>query len=366
MLKRNKSLSSIVVTTLLFVITILSTIGFSNWFNTYQSDLLSNIEVKSNYNLGNSTIETIIGDFLYFKNGANYNLTVKFIKINNINCNYSNNISVGINIINISSCLKIISTNNIDILVFTNNGIFQKKIYLKNKYNLPITSSSISFISTINISDVFGDNSSLGLYNFENNIYDFNGINNFSVVGNYLYNTSGKFNNSLQLDGSLGTYAVANSSILPGSGGFSISFWLKWNGDPDYAYLLDNSGGGNKNGFYLIVHDISDEIYWGFKNSVYGSNIMVPYPISERNKWTHIVVSWDGTTNTNSSHIYKNGIDFPGTQTVPQTNGFYNLNIGVSAIGYEWFNGQIDQLRFFNRSLNLTEVEILYNESKIK
>jgi len=112
---------------------------------------------------------------------------------------------------------------------------------------------------------------------------------------------------------------------------------MKWNGDPDYAFLFDTAGGGAANGFYCIVHDGSDAVYWNFKNGGYGTNISVNWPVSERSEWTHFVITWDGTTSTNAAKIYKNNVATSGTQTVSQTASGQNFKVGYT--GVEYFNG---------------------------
>jgi hypothetical protein len=151
-----------------------------------------------------------------------------------------------------------------------------------------------------------------------------------------------------------------SSSIIPSSGGFSISWWMKWNGDSNYAFLFDTAGGGATNGFYCIVHDTSDEIYWNFKNGSYGTNISVSYPVSERSEWTHFVITWDGTTSSNTAKIYKNNVATSGTQTVTQAASGQNFKIGYT--GAEYFNGSIDQVRIYSTALTSSQVTELYEE----
>jgi hypothetical protein len=211
---------------------------------------------------------------------------------------------------------------------------------------------------TVDTLDILGDGSCIATYQLDGNANDLSG--NYSGTPTNVSYGVGEFDLAGVFNGTSSKIDF-NSSILPSSGGFAISWWMKWNGDSDYAFLFDTSGGGAGNGMYCIVHDVSDKIYWNFKNSSYGTNIEVAYPVSERTEWTHFVISWDGTTASNSAKIYKNTIATSGTQSVTQTTSQSNFKIGY--VGVENFNGSIDQVRIFNKALSAGEVTTLYNET---
>ena len=78
------------------------------------------------------------------------------------------------------------------------------------------------------------------------------------------------------------------------------------------------------------------------------------------NKWYHVGFTYDGT----HLRIYQNGVDVGGDNNVPGTMAA----MATSYIGYlgtiRFFNGQIDDVRGYNRALSATEVQQLYQMGK--
>ena len=213
---------------------------------------------------------------------------------------------------------------------------------------------------TVDTLDILGDGSCIATYKLDGNANDLSG--NYSGTPTNVSYGVGEFDLAGVFNGSNSKITIPNGGIIPSSGGFAISFWLKWNGDADYTYLFQFGDQGGQS-FYTILHDAIDTLYWGVTNGGYGSSISVGYSVAERSVWTNFVISWDGTTNTNAAKIYKNGVlATEGTQTKTQPNiGTQEYIIGN--LGVEWFNGSIDQVRIFNKALNSTEVTTLYNET---
>jgi len=130
--KKDKTgVSPVVATSLLLVIAVVGIMGFNTWFNIFQSSVLTDVEKKSSLELINTKIETLVQDRLYFRNGFN-NLRIKEIKIDNFSCNISLNISKGMEVIDLKSCLKNLSTSIHEIVIITDKGIFSRKLYVKN------------------------------------------------------------------------------------------------------------------------------------------------------------------------------------------------------------------------------------------
>ena len=213
--------------------------------------------------------------------------------------------------------------------------------------------------NTVDLYNPFPDGGGLALYQLNGNATDVSG--NYNGTATNVTYGAGEFGQAGVFNGSSSKITIPNGGIISSSGGFAISFWLKWNGDADYAYLFQFGNQGGQS-FYTILHDAIDTLYWGVTNSGYGSSISVGYSVAERSVWTNFVISWDGTTNVNAAKIYKNGaLAIEGTQTKSQPN-IGNQEYLIGNNGAEWFNGELDQLRFFNRALRPYEVEALYTE----
>jgi hypothetical protein len=72
------------------------------------------------------------------------------------------------------------------------------------------------------------------------------------------------------------------------------------------------------------------------------------------NTWVHLATTYDGTT----VRLYVNGTQV-GTQaqTGALTPGTGPLRFGGNAIWPEWFQGQLDELRVYNRALTAAEIQ---------
>ena len=135
-MKFKKCISPVVATALLLVVAVVAVVGFQNWFGTFSSNLFSKTEIQSNSATGDGTlgIETLIGNTLYVKNGIANNLTINNLKIGGIICNLTNqqNLSLGMNELNVTSCVSNLSTNTPNIVLITNTKVVDKQVYVKD------------------------------------------------------------------------------------------------------------------------------------------------------------------------------------------------------------------------------------------
>lgn len=90
------------------------------------------------------------------------------------------------------------------------------------------------------------------------------------------------------------------------------------------------------------------------------------------NEWQHYVVTWDGSTGYNNTgiHIYKNGteVSYVTTNTAAiagaASDAALDLIIGNRAAADRTFDGEIDEVRIYNRVLTAAEAAALYNQSR--
>ena len=72
------------------------------------------------------------------------------------------------------------------------------------------------------------------------------------------------------------------------------------------------------------------------------------------NAWTHLAVTYDGTT----VRLYVNGAasgTAAFTGSIPASTGV--LRIGGNSIWGEWYKGSLDELRLYNRALSPAEIQ---------
>ena len=71
------------------------------------------------------------------------------------------------------------------------------------------------------------------------------------------------------------------------------------------------------------------------------------------NTWTHLATTFDGAT----WRLYVNGAQVASralATAIPVSTG--PLRIGGNSIWSEWFQGQLDEIRIYNRGLTAAEV----------
>ena len=127
-MKSKLCISPIISTILILVVTILSVTSFLSWYSSYESNL--NTKIESTVKQGNSIIiETIAGSVLYVK--SNENTTIKSIKLDNNICSLDLNLTIGINEIDISTCLNNLTRSNPSVSLVSDNQVLSKNIYIK-------------------------------------------------------------------------------------------------------------------------------------------------------------------------------------------------------------------------------------------
>ena len=73
------------------------------------------------------------------------------------------------------------------------------------------------------------------------------------------------------------------------------------------------------------------------------------------NTWTHLAVSYDGTT----LRLYVNGVQAGSRAlTGPIAASTGSLRIGGNAVWGEYFKGLIDEVRVYNRALSAGEIQL--------
>ena len=72
------------------------------------------------------------------------------------------------------------------------------------------------------------------------------------------------------------------------------------------------------------------------------------------NQWTHVAGTYDGST----MRIYINGVEAANrAQAGPILTSTYDLGIGGNSLNGQYFPGRIDEVRIYNRALNVSEIQ---------
>jgi len=193
-----------------------------------------------------------------------------------------------------------------------------------------------------------------------------------------LYNMSdpwvaGKFGNALDFDGYDDYVQVADhSSIEFGTGSFSISFWIKKDAfTTDSHILINGSSAGTGNRYEIantnsygdgdptpsgaIVFVIDDNDAAGNKKVLTSDTTFIT------GDWVHCVCIRNASNQ--QLYIYRNGVlddDKPGHALNINSTG-EPLYIAQNEDGGARFEGQLDDIRFYNYVLSADDIDDLYN-----
>ena len=190
----------------------------------------------------------------------------------------------------------------------------------------------------------------VGYWNFDEGscitATDSSGNNNTGTLVNGPTWVPGKIGiGSLSFDGVDDRVTVAhNASLTPAA--ITISAWIKPATDGVTKRIIDKNPG------YLIRRLTNGAVQFipGFINS----NATAP-----SGAWTHIVITADST----GTNWYINGVLDKVTSTAYAPSGTASLVFGGNL---DFYAGDLDDVRIYNRALTATEVTALYNSGSAK
>ncbi|MEM3113482.1 MAG: LamG-like jellyroll fold domain-containing protein [Candidatus Pacearchaeota archaeon] len=205
-----------------------------------------------------------------------------------------------------------------------------------------------------------GTTNMVGYWRGENNALDSLSINP-GTLQNGIGFATGKVGQAFNLDGIDDRVRVADSSSLDITDEITIAAWVypksygannvvrivhKDDASNAYALNLENRGGS------YPINGIGFSIAGNYRVS--SSNIIT------LNNWNHVVATY--SKNTGQLKLYVNNINV-GTFTENDPIGTNNndVYIGNNALNTRGFDGRIDEVAIWNRSLTTQEVSDLYN-----
>jgi len=207
--------------------------------------------------------------------------------------------------------------------------------------------------------------------------------NNGTLTSSSMWTTGGEFGNGINFTGTnLQNISIAStsSSLSSNSTGLTVATWINAASWPQSASALSagivsdwntftvGSQKGyllrvfNNTGCLIFTFNIADGINYNSTNS-HCSDINTFY---STNTWIFVVGVYSAN---NYLKIYVNGVQSSSTTSniasvmMPQTSK--SLYIGYTGINAGYFNGTIDEVQIWNRSLTADEVRELYQSSAI-
>jgi hypothetical protein len=171
-------------------------------------------------------------------------------------------------------------------------------------------------------------------------------------VSNMSFNSSGK----MIFDGS-NDYTLMNPVLSAGQQQYTMEAVFKTNSIATQVIWEQNSVGVNTHQRACMI--LLSSGYGGFNGQSNDLHSSVPYTTGV---WNHWIITVDKNDTTNPIKIYVNGTLYTQGNS---SAGASNLSVGgyKSAIGYkvsvpsEYFNGEIDIVRIYNKVLTAEEVK---------
>lgn len=189
--------------------------------------------------------------------------------------------------------------------------------------------------------------------------------NNGTLVGNAAFNSGGKLNYGVSMDGN-GDRVDGPSRTPPAA--YSMSIWAKQAATGGFkilghqqdanlfTYCFVNSGNGVVN--YVYETNNSTRIGRQTANNAFPTDLA----------WHHVVVTWSGGTGATSIKIYVDGTQADTTSLTTGTFANRQTNACTACIGggsgvasVNAWNGIQDEAGFWDRELTAAEVTKLYN-----
>ena len=203
----------------------------------------------------------------------------------------------------------------------------------------------------------------VALYNFHSDATDL--TSNYTGTETNITYASGNYGQAAVFNGS-NSYIYAANSVQQPTTNYSVSVWSKWDSKPSGSVgLVGNFKTGVTPQVGFVMAKASGQnvfSFWadGTASSSAGRALGTTNFVT--GEWYHTVGTYDGS----NVKIYVNG-QLEGTQAYTATPGTTDqpLVIGRWYGNYSGYyhDGQIDQVRIFNKAISSSEVTSLYNEN---
>ena len=175
-------------------------------------------------------------------------------------------------------------------------------------------------------------------------------------------------NKNISIDSAIGQYSLYcnNTKILtPITGnisqGATLSLWINLPKDNSGNNIFPSSS-------EVVVADKNSQLAFGFYNNMHGiitcngfaKPIMTNLKTELVNGWNHIAVIRDNNSNVKG---YLNGVEYPltGSQEWTHSEPYFSIGCRYSGNWTSYYNGQVDDIRFYNTYLSPEEIKDLYN-----
>ncbi|MDZ4227749.1 MAG: LamG domain-containing protein [Candidatus Levybacteria bacterium] len=203
----------------------------------------------------------------------------------------------------------------------------------------------------------------VGWWKMDGNAKDSTPYRNNGTATNATLTTDrkGQVNKAYDFNGSNARINVThNSSLNAVSNKISLAGWFRFDTVGVYQRLIVKTVGSPTNaGYSLEFHPGATDILRLRVGDGSGFHNIDSLSTLSADTWYHVVAVYDGT----SGYIYLNGaLDKQTDDAFTVNNSTATLQFGLLSTTTDPFDGQMDDVRFYNRALSSTEVTALYQE----
>jgi glucose/arabinose dehydrogenase len=183
-------------------------------------------------------------------------------------------------------------------------------------------------------------------------VSDASGLGNTGTISGATWTTAGRFGGALSFDGVDDWVTVADSASLDLTTGVTLEAWVRPTTVNNWRTVIHKETGGGLAYLLYAANDVDLPVMYVTTNT--GNDI--PAPGSSQlpvNTWTHLAGTYDGST----IRLYVNGA-LVGSRaaTGDIVTSASPLRIGGNSVWGEFFQGQLDELRVYNRALSAAEI----------
>ncbi len=314
---------------------------------------------------------------LIYKNGKKVNvISLKNIDINslinNLQTCYEKEEITFLKIYSYTVSPKRILKNYLELSVNDTNKHFKEKIVSDSNLKLYYSASNIDGMSG------FATSSTM-----TTSWKDLSGNNNGTLTNFALNTASGWDGNNIYSNPSKLTFDGANDYVQPADSSpfnftamtpFTFEFWVNLATQPntnEFAYIFSRQPGYFQPGYemYFFLNRLYVQL-----NALSGGlsrRISLLQSLPPVGVWTHLTVSYDGSSKASGVKIYYNGSlqsPFVAEDKLNSSDSFNSgsVRLGATAFGVRSFKGSLGDLRIYNKELSSTEVLQNYRSEQSK
>lgn len=211
---------------------------------------------------------------------------------------------------------------------------------------------------TVNVSNTVSGGL-VASYNFNEGagttVSDGSGSGNTGTIFQATWFTAGKFGKALAFDGNNDYVSVNDSPSLDLTNRMTLEAWVRPTASSGWRTVLMKENGSEMSYGMYARESSNRPSVWMRVNPTSGSSQSAgATPGLPLSTWSHMAATYDGT----SLKLYINGTL---RATKSQTGSMYvsgsPLKFGGNAVWGEYFAGQLDEIRIYNRALTQSEIQ---------